>query len=195
MKKIIFLISFFISNYTFGERIPGTIIKTAGDTVQVTLDVPGGQNNFRKMQELVKYYDARGNKHVLKADLIKEVSFDYRSEKVRLVSMPFKNTGLQIPHETDQENILLQLLVDGKVKVYKFFYFEPAGQFGGSLVEKYLLQKEGEEIYEPRFLLFKKDMAQYLCDCPVLIDKIEDRKFKRKDMTELIAEYNDTCGY
>jgi hypothetical protein len=195
MKKITFLISFFVINYAFAEKLPGTIIKVSGDTLQVTLDVPEGENKFHHMQETVKYYDVSGHEQELKADLLKEIAFDYKSEKVRMVSMPFKNTGLEIPRGTDQENILLQLIVDGKVKVYKFFYFEPSGQFGGSVVEKYLLQKDGEEFYEPRFLLFKKDMAQYLCDCPVLIDKIEDRQFKRKDMPELIAEYNLTCGY
>jgi hypothetical protein len=113
---------------------------------------------------------------------------------VTMVSIPYKETGLENPRTTDQANILAQQVVDGKISIYKFYYVEPLAQFGGT-VEKNLLQKEGEDFYEPRFFLFKKDMADYLCDCPTLIDKIENHQYKRKDMKELITDYNMLCGY
>jgi hypothetical protein len=195
MKKITFLALVFCVSAAFAERIPGRIVKANGETMQVSLDVPDGETDFRSMQETVTYYDEKGSKQMLKADLIKEVTFDYKSGNVKLVSIPFKSTGLQTPLKANQENILAQVVVNGKVSIYKFFYYEPLTQFPGPIQEKTLLQKEGGELYEPRYLMFKKDMTSYLCDCPTVIDKIQSKQYKRKDLAQLVADYNHNCGY
>jgi hypothetical protein len=197
MKKIAYLsfLATFIINYAFAERMPATITTTSGETINATLDLPDNDAKLFTLAESIEYYDAGGSKQSLKTDLIKEITFNHNSENVRLVSIPYRHTGYTDPLPGDHENILMELLVDGKVSVYKYYYKEPAGQFAGALKEKYLLKNESGEFYEPPYLTFRKDMAGYLCDCPVLIDKIEDGKYKRKQLTELIAEYNQTCGY
>jgi hypothetical protein len=197
MKKIAYcsFFLFFIFSYAFAERLPATIITAAGDTIHATLDIPDNDAKLFTLDESIEFYDAGGSKQSLSIDLIKEISFTHNSENVRMVSIPFKHTGYTDPLPGNHENILMQVVVDGKVSVYKYYYKEPAGQFAGSVKEKYLLKNEGGEYYEPPYLTFKKDIAGYLCDCPVLIDKIEDGQYKRKQLTELIAEYNQTCGY
>jgi hypothetical protein len=197
MKKITSLLAllYFSLNNAIAARVPATIIMADGKTIQATIDIPDGDKKYRHLQETVEYFNADGSKQLLKADEVKEISFANEGTQVKLVSIPYKDTGLENPAPADRENILVQQVVDGKVSVYKFYYIEPGGQFAPSVVEKYLLKKEGDEFYEPAYMTFKKDMVGYLCDCPTLIDKIEEGQYKRKQLPLLIAEYNQTCGY
>lgn len=198
MKKIAFVTFLFLFTMlnAFAARVPATIVTETGEIVRATIDVAGTENNFRSLQETVDYYDVNGTKHSLKAEQVKEITILNNADTVKLVSIPYKYTGLQNANGADPGNILVQQLVDGKVSVYKFWYTESGGQFAPAVTEKYLLRKEGsEEYYEPPYLSFRKDMAGYLCDCPTLIDKIENGQFKRKQLPLLIAEYNETCGY
>jgi hypothetical protein len=197
MKKVaysLFPFAFSILS-AFAAKIPATIITASGETMQVTVDLANGESKYRSLQENIEYYDAGGSKHSLKAEEVKEITVGTGADAVTLVSIPYKYTGLENANAPDKGNILAQQIVDGKVSVYKFWYTEPGVQFAPSVTEKYLLRKEGDEFYEPAYFSFRKDMEGYLCDCPTLIDKLENGQFKRKQLPLLIAEYNETCGY
>jgi len=59
--------------------------------------------------------------------------------------------------------------------------------------ENFYLQKDGEKLKRPRTLNFRKDMTEYLSDCPSLVEKIRDKDFKRKDLEFIVLFYNKQC--
>jgi hypothetical protein len=60
-------------------------------------------------------------------------------------------------------------------------------------VERYIMQKGSGELKRPKNLSFKKDMAEYFRDCPALVDKIQDKDFKKYDMEAIVSFYNKNC--
>ena len=66
-------------------------------------------------------------------------------------------------------------------------YFRPENQY--SFGSPYLLKKTGEGVEVPT-LLFKKMITGFLSDCPGVAAKIEDKTYKKGDLDQIIAEYN-----
>ncbi|ELR69229.1 hypothetical protein C900_05300 [Fulvivirga imtechensis AK7] len=67
------------------------------------------------------------------------------------------------------------------------FYFRSENQY--SFGSPYLLKKTGEGI-EISTLMFKKMMTGFLSDCPEVAGKIEDKTYKKGDLSQIISEYN-----
>lgn len=56
---------------------------------------------------------------------------------------------------------------------------------------QYLLKMDGEGIEVPN-ITFKKGMKRFLEDCPIVADKIDNDVLNKKDLLQIIDEYN-TC--
>lgn len=65
--------------------------------------------------------------------------------------------------------------------------FQPENQ--SSYDGMWLLKKDGDGIEVPN-LTFEKGMKKFLSDCPALVKKIDNDVFNKKDLHQIIDEYN-----
>ena len=67
---------------------------------------------------------------------------------------------------------------------------------GGSTysVERFVLQKNNGSLVQPRWISFRKDMSKFFADCPELVQRIQDRDFKKGDLELIVQDYNQKCG-
>ncbi|MFZ5940206.1 MAG: hypothetical protein ACOYXB_06495 [Bacteroidota bacterium] len=207
MKKIVILITIGLV-LTFkleAKKIEGKIF-FADDTIDVTFNIPINfftqEPNYEKLQYKVKYFDSAGRKIVLKLDNAKEIQFKYEYENVRMLSR-FNSIGLGNIFSMST-NIFLKLEMDGKLKLFSYYYTQHSGGTYNSFtgmstggysysVEKYILQKENGELMRPVGLSFKKDMIDYFSDCPSLVEKIESKEFRKNDLESMVRYYNLNC--
>lgn len=107
---------------------------------------------------------------------------------------------------------ILTVIKKGKVNLYKtifagYNYAPPVGPNGfgaGGVgvaysINHFYVSKEGEEevthlgsthIFSKNF---KKAASEYFKDCPVLVEKIQVREYKKRNIEELVAFYNTEC--
>ena len=197
------------------EKIPGYYLTNKLDTVRVTFDIPmfpfskdSDKVDYDKLQSEVKYFDLTNNKHVLKSDLAKEYSFEYRKNRIRMISFKGKE-------HFDKK--FLRLLIDGKLKMYGFYSFSRTQShpfYGGAIphtgwsfakiircegngdaTEGYLLQKKnGKTFFIRGTFPFRDDLMDYLSDCPKLTKKIKETEYHRAGIPMIVNEYNASCN-
>lgn len=66
-----------------------------------------------------------------------------------------------------------------------------------SIFKEILVSLEQEEVVIFNFaeiLSFKKRAIDYFSDCPIVVSKIENSKYQRKGIKELIEFYNESCA-
>lgn len=81
---------------------------------------------------------------------------------------------------------MLRLSTDkGKVKVYE--YYNTNGEMGYTQT---FLEKDGG-MTEVNYARFRKHMATYFKDNKELAQKITDKKYKKKDLLQIVEEYNN----
>lgn len=188
------------------KKIKGQILYK-NDTVDVVMKIPikflAHEPDYKKIQYEIVYYDSSGAKQKLNPDEATEVRFVYSDQVIRMVSK--KNTlrfGVENPRCT---NIFLRMQVDGNLKLYNYFYTKVRTMHYDNLntmnstsssytVSKLILQKGDGELAVPKWLTFKKDMLQYLQDCPELTEKIEKGEFRKSDLELIVEFYNENCG-
>jgi len=112
---------------------------------------------------------------------------------------------------------ILEVIEEGKVNLYKKVHegnsYMPSTSAGGNFggvgfgggfgprysISNYYIQKEGEEevthlgstsIFSKNF---KKAAAAYFADCPILVEKIQKRKYKKRDINAIVEFYNLDC--
>lgn len=80
--------------------------------------------------------------------------------------------------------VFMKLLKSGYLSLYAF---QPQNQ--NNYDGLFLLKRDGDGMEVPN-LTFKKSMKRYLEDCPVVSDKIESDQFNKRDINEIVEEYN-----
>jgi hypothetical protein len=78
----------------------------------------------------------------------------------------------------------MKLLKSGYLSLYAF---QPENQ--NSYDAMFLLKRDGEGIEVPN-LTFKKGMRRFLDDCPVVAGKIENDMLNKRDINQIVDEYN-----
>lgn len=207
MKKIItsVIIGVFLTFTLQAKNIAGKII-LGNDTLDVVFQIPvklfSGQPNFEKLQYKVRYLDSNKKKITLRPHEAKEIQFMHGAEQVRMLSR-FNTLGLGNIFSSNT-HIFLRLEIDGPLKLFSYYYTQQSpGMYNASTgvvtggyaysVERYIMQKGSGELKRPKNLSFKKDMAEYFSDCPTLVDKIQDKDFKKYDMEAIVSFYNKNC--
>ncbi|SRR6056297_1287709 len=210
MKKILVLLilGIIFSSNTEAKKIDGQILFD-NDTVDVIFKIPVDfltqEINYTGLQYKVKYIDSTGKKKKLLPDDAREIRFSFDYENIRMLSR--KNTVDIGNIFSGANHIFLKIKIDGKLKLFEYHYTqsEPAMRTGASggvpvsvgmsyPVEKYVLQKNGEELKRPKELTFRKDMTTYFSDCSVLSQKIEEKEYKKRDLESIVRFYNSNCG-
>jgi hypothetical protein len=204
INRILLLIIFVFSLQTaiFAAKVTGYYITRNNDTVYATIKVPvgwfTGEISYISLQSKIKYYNSTGKKVALRPADAKKVYFEYDGETV--VYLSCENTiGLWTSLFDDGKYIFLKLEIDGPLRLFTYYRQQQSGGYyngttwTGSYsytIEKYVLQKNGRELFRPAGMFFKKDMAAYLSDYPELAQKVLNKEFRQRDMEEIVEEYN-----
>jgi len=208
MKKIIFalFIGIICLKNMEARDIIGYYISKSNDTLRVTFKIPikffSQEPNYERLQCKIKYFDSNKKKMILKPNMANEISFDYEGKKIRFLSRP-NDLDLYCTIFSDNSNLFLHLIKDGKLKLFKYYqtnntlrYNPSTGMTTGGLqyiFDNYIMQKGNEELFVTGLFSFRKDMVDYLSDCPDLSRKIEDKIYRSYDIEKIIDEYNQSC--
>lgn len=158
--------------------------------------------NYEKLQYKIKYSDSTGNKFAIKPDQANEIRFIYKNEEVRILS---RYNSLRLGNIFSMnKKIFLKLEIDGKLKMFKYYFTESSPVMYNSSSEvttggyshsedKYILQKGEEELVRLKGLTFRKDMMEYFIDCHELSKKIQSKEYRKKDIETIVCYYNSNC--
>jgi len=208
MKKLLFLLVtvFFLNTNSEAKKIPGYFINNNDDTVYVTFSVP--VNLFRqeikmeRLQEKIRYYDSLNNSNNLKPGNASELVMINSGDTIRMLS---RANNLGLGSFASRKAIFLWLIKDGPLQLFKYYesqasapcFDHTSNTVSGGYVyetEKYILQKRGQPLFRTRNKVsFRKDMTDYLSDCPELAKKIENKQYRSDDMLLIVEEYNKLC--
>lgn len=198
MKKYhyLLLLLFLIPLVSHAKLAPGYLVRAKGDTLWVHFKI--GANNkkawFKRNQEAIIYFDAKGKKHLLMPAQAKAVGFLWNSDTVRLYSFP--NTVDIYPLSLDDDgHQFFTLEAKGKVHLFSFVETETAntGGFIGPItttVRSYFLQYEKHPLYRVSPKTFKADMADFFREHKQLVAKINTGKYTVENLPEMVKEYN-----
>ena len=207
MKKIFLLtlIGLSLLLNSQAEKFKGIIILKS-DTIEVTFNIPvkyfEDEPNYEKLQSKVKYYDSKGKKVTLKPCNAKEFQFDYKNRKIRMVSKP-NSLGLGNLF-TMSDCIFLKLEIDGELKLFSYYDTRQRGgsynSFTGGMtpgssycIVQDILQLGNGGLIRPKGINFKNSMSELFKKCPSLVEKIESKEFRKKELEELVRYYNSNC--
>ena len=179
--------------------------KTAGQiifhdrTIEVIFAIPRNflskEPSYEQLQYRIKYTDHNNQKNVLRPNDALEIRFHHKNEEIRMLSRY---------NPLEMKETFLKLETDGSLKLFTYFVTEKSQKMH-TLPEDHIkeehtfhhehffLQKDTEELRRVKHLNFKRDLAQYLDDCPDLAGKIETRDFQRKDLQSIVQYYNMNC--
>lgn len=179
------------------EKVNGQIV-FSDRTIDVTLFIPvglfGTGPNTEALQKGVRYLDPKGKKRRLKPNQAKEFRFNFEGQEFRMVSHPYEFAMFAMA-----SHVFLLQLIDGPLKMFEYRVTTqnsggPNMTMASTQTISYLLQKTGEEgLVEPRVIGFKKEMSEYFADCPSLVALIQEKEFKRRDLSEIVMFYNTRC--
>lgn len=195
-----------ITTPAVAKKISGQIV-FADRTVNVTFNIPfkglQSEPNFERIQYKVKYFGADGKVIKLKPHEAKEIRFSVNGVRYRMISCVNTIGGSLF---STSNNIFLELVSEGPVNVYNYYYTQRSGGMygaGGAMmspsvsytVERYVLQKGSGPLLRPGGLSFKKELATFFADCPQLVAKIESKEFRRSDLLAMVKFYNNQCQH
>ena len=204
MKHFVFVL-LFVFNFSYGKNIEGYYITTNNKKYTKVFDIPVGvpsdEVNFQAIQFVLKYYDENNKKQKLDLEFIYEVGFEYNGEKIVLRKL---RNELDLPPTliSDTRYILLKLIKEDIISEYSFsgtgYMLNPNG-FGGSVSGSFykygsgiLVKKDGTMV-DPSTGSFRKKMREFFADCPVLVEKINNKVYKRNQIEEIIEYYKVNC--
>lgn len=193
MKKLLFLL-LLLSFNTYAKYLEGKIILK--DKTEMTGLIELGKNNSINYKT-----DKKSKKQEISAEKIESVLIIDKKQNINKYEFHLTSTKGAVGNKEKMR--LLQVLVDGKVKLYgtstSFTYNNGIGVSGHSSSTYFL--KRNDEI-KPVFYIafgyivkqnFKDFIKEYFKDCEALISKVENREFKEKHYTEIIEYYNTNC--
>lgn len=103
------------------------------------------------------------------------------------------------------EESWLRVIIKGKVNLYKkdatyYYAYTSTAIPAGGTVTNYYVEREGEnEVFKITShgeisKNFKKTASAYFKDCPELVEKINNKTYKKTHIEEVIKFYNSNCG-
>lgn len=126
-----------------------------------------------------------GNQHkvqVSPAEGKKEVFEIFQVRNFQIAGETFR------PVKHNDAYVFMKILQDGYLSLLAFRVDNRLTYDG-----LYLLKQDGEGVEVPN-LAFKKIMTRFLSDCPVVSSNVADGKWKKSDISEIVAAYNACIG-
>ena len=198
MKSHIFIFIFFLANHFFAFAQDQECIMYFNDGTSI--------EGFGKL-EAVGTLDPIEK---IKFRLTKEDEGDYWDfediSRITFVGFEFTKTFEYVKTSTLDKPRLLELLVNGEVKLLKFsdsnaFYSFENGKVFPNRIEtektRHYLIRETEEIATcidcSIFKSWAKNVSNYLADCDTLVRDLKNHKYSFAELEDAIYYYNDYC--
>lgn len=188
---VILVIVFLISFKGTAQKTQGTIYMKNG-TVKKGLVKRSGLKS-------VKYRSSKKSK---------SVKFNFEElERVEILERRGKETFVNLKITAKHEKIV-QLVEEGRVNLFSSYdhIFIPSAGAGGTamggssqhLNNLYVKRKEeklpthlgSNQLFTKNF---KKAASEFFKDCTVLVSKIQNNEYKKRDIQEIVAFYNTEC--
>ena len=155
------------------------VLKSKGDTIWGRVGAPNMGTFYNEMS--IKIDDSRSVK--FHAD--DNIRFRYNSRFYES-----HNIGISKPRI-----VFLELLISGHCSLYKLHYYDVDHMIttNNSFMrptEAYYLLRPNEEIHEFEFSKIKKGLDNYFEDNSRLMNDIQQGKFKKNDVSEIVKAYN-----
>lgn len=181
--KTILLLIFLCSVGTYAQSKKFTITTKGGQSYAV--------NKYSKSTKYLKF-KIDGNKVELPYRALDSIishkgsNFIKSREPAVYKFIPISNT----------RGALMEILERGKCTLYVWRYAS-----GGGSSTNFYTYREGEGV--PKILVtrdflsplnFIDDTSEYFKDCPALVDKIQNKDYKKKETQEMVRFYNAVCG-
>lgn len=209
MKKITFLICFL---FLFAGTVmaqyswtPGEIFLKNGKTMSGFVKLKKPVDGIKFGNKIKYRAEKKGKTQKIKEKEAEKVIFTLEDGEIAEFRWMPKNK---------KSEALYRVLADGKVKLYarEHASFGTSAQVpgtgiaggappmyystGGWSYNEVLLLKEGEDTPYPVvqgniLKSFRKGMMEYFSDCPELVQKIDDKVYKRDDLEQIVEDYNN----
>ena len=187
MKRIFVIFIYFIANTLFSQNQEATIYFADGTSLDGFGMIDGNKIKFRiSLNDKPDSWDS---------DFVNGIKFygfefiaDYEYAKI---------------NRSDSKPELLRVLTKGNVSLYSTEIITAVMNSSGLGVNIspyynettiYYLKKEADPFVKPFKGSFEKYTKEYFKDCPALVRRIEERKFTKDNILELVDFYNDICS-
>lgn len=117
------------------------------------------------------------------------VKNDSGKEKVELLNIRNiyrQNIGLIKPMKVGESYKFAHLVKEGYLSLLRYSNDDRLDDFAFNVLQKL----DGQTIEVPGLIGFRKTMGDFLGDCPVVAEKIEAKELGRKDIDQIVDEYN-----
>lgn len=145
------------------------IVKLNGDTIRGKLQINPLRDNSTSM--FFKHED--GTKENIRPIRVSYVFYD---NETRFRSIPFYN-----------QRLFMQIVKEDR----NLSYYHYINKRDNSVSTNKILAKPNGDAIELSALSFKKNISEFLDDCPGVVAKIESRQYKYKDLDLILEEYNN----
>jgi len=206
MRNLMLIIMVIVAHFHVeAKKIKGVIILN-NQSREVTFDIKvpllNDEPSFERLQYKVRYYDENGKRQTLRPDGADEIRFNYNGTEIRMISCSTKlgDTNLY----SSSGRIFLKLEIDGRLRLYRYYYTKSTGYYGTTgmgyspgmtyTADNLIFQKGGGPLKQPRSIGWRKDMLDYFSDCPPLLDRIESKDLRKKEIEAIVLFYNKNCG-
>lgn len=144
----------------------GVVITTSGDTLN-------GKVNFflsKKFSQMVQVKNQEGKRNFKVYEVLEVKKDDYTYKTISI------------------ENVYQfgKLIKNGYLSLYEYVNYEDGSKNFNSML---LVKNSGETLPVPN-LMFKKVVSGYLSDCSLVVQKFEDKKYKKTDLHTIVDDYN-----
>ena len=159
----------YANNFKFHQ---GYVVTRSGDKIQGLLK----HFNDLRVYAKVVFVSQKGEKTTYYPSDLKE----YKAQRARFISNNF--SFFEVILEDDRVGVY-----ERKVSTYT--------QYGVMLQTDYFYKRTSDtELMRVRRIGFKKTFAQFFQDCPELQKKIEQKKFKYKNLAQMFGFYRNVCS-
>ena len=192
MKKqfLILLAGILLGTTLYAKKVNGIII-TNKDTLHVKIIVPivlfSAANEIQSLQHKIKYFDSDGNKVKVDPAITKEVRLTINNKERRLIKL--MNSNFLFKKHANFPCIFLEIIKDGKLKVYNYYFTTGSGNNQYSS-QWHVIQKEDGWLVEVKGIDFRFRLNTFFKDCPELVNKIEKREFKMRHFWDIVKFYD-----
>ena len=210
MKKFL---SLYILTCTFiffskAEKVKGFYVTNNHDTIKALLKIPYNAAfsidfNFIKMQQEMEYINDAGEKITMTPNDILAYGFEYYDEREEkddtMLFVSKKNIFYRSTDFSDNDStIFLMQLVKGKLSLFNYYSMSSiSGGFGSTsnnvMHSTPVLEFLNQKLFTYNTNKFKSEMAKYLADCPIVLQKIEEKNYKNKHLHIVVELYNSLC--
>ena len=192
----------FAQSHFIEQQVEGRIVTLNGDTIVGRVSVTDEIRN----QKRVIFLNAEGEPRTYMPDQIKSYAFGYSILETWYESMYFRGDDMW-----KQKQIFLARPASGPVKLYAYYTRGTSNEVvalnmlggmamgmpgtGGNLSMEmkvyYMLERPGQPMQAVNRMNFKKEGSAYFSDYPELAERISSGKLKKKDIEEVVKEYNE----